>query len=227
VARKEYVRRWAGTGTDPKPGYPKIVQFQTMEEVEAYLNQDRIDCLLCGRRYKMLNSHVGRMHQMDLREYKIKCGLPLTSGLISASTRERLVELGYKQIEGLTPEEVTARMHKAKAAQTGPPADQIHGSPAILNMRRANLKAAADAGAHISLRTAKIPWKCVDCGADVMVGEVFAITNPCRVYCKRCRQLHHLASQEKWAAKKGIDIKEWRKEVQRRSAQRKKERKQK
>ncbi len=38
------------------------VPVQTKEQVREYLSQERIDCLLCGRRFKMLNTHLPRVH---------------------------------------------------------------------------------------------------------------------------------------------------------------------
>jgi hypothetical protein len=215
--RQQYVRGWAGTGTDPLPGYPRLEAFQTMEEVREYLSQERIDCLLCGRRFKMLNTHLLRVHRMGLREYKLKCGLPLTSGLVSTPTRHLLSEIATERLADEPPERAKERMDKAREAQRGqPPPDQIHGSPAILNMRREAALNAAGSENHISRRTGLIPWQCTECGAETMVGETFAITNACRVLCKACRNRHHKASQEKWAAARGIDINEWRKEIHRR-----------
>ncbi len=221
-ARQQYVRGWAGTGTDPLPGYPKIEPFQTMEQVREYLAQERIDCLLCGRRFKMLNTHLLRVHKIGLREYKLKCGLPFTRGLVSTPTRTLLSEIAAERLDGESPEQAKARMDKAREAQRGqPPADQIHGSPAILNMRREAARKAVESENHFSRRKAIIPWRCTECGAETMVGETFAITNACRVLCRKCRNRHHRASQEKWAAMRGIDIKEWRREIHRRYRRRK------
>jgi hypothetical protein len=161
---------------------------------------------------------------MAVRDYKLKCGLPFTSGLVSTPTRDLLSELATERLEGESPERAKARMDKAREAQRGqPPPDQVHGSRAILNMRReAALKAVASEN-HVSRRTGMIPWQCTECGVETMVGESFAITNACRVLCKSCRNRHHRASQDKWAAARGIDVNEWRKEIHRRCLRRKKQ----
>src|SRR3954452_16835588 len=68
--------RW----TSPPP-------FQTPAEVERYFSGKTIMCLLCGRRYKRLGSHLPAKHDMGVNDYRVRFGLPWTRGLTSAASQ--------------------------------------------------------------------------------------------------------------------------------------------
>jgi len=75
-----------------KDGYPRLAPFETPEEVYAYLDQELIDCLLCGKRLKALVTHLSKIHHVDTDEYKTRYGLPYGRGLVCASTHQVLQE---------------------------------------------------------------------------------------------------------------------------------------
>lgn len=62
------------------PGYPIKKIFETKEEIDQYMSGDRITCLLCGKSYKALGSHL-KVHGLTSDQYKIEYGLPLSVGL--------------------------------------------------------------------------------------------------------------------------------------------------
>ena len=66
-------------------GFPKEKAFATLEDVSAYLSGDRICCLLCGRWFKALTSHLV-LHDTNAEEYKLRYGIPWTYGLESEET---------------------------------------------------------------------------------------------------------------------------------------------
>lgn len=72
-----------------KPGYPRTKPFSTSQEVYDYLNQDEIDCLLCGARKQGLAAHLARIHRVSVLDYKERFGLPYRCGLTSARSREK------------------------------------------------------------------------------------------------------------------------------------------
>jgi hypothetical protein len=60
--------------------------FKTRLEVESYFSGDTIECLLCRRHFKRLQSHLAAKHRMSADEYKERFGLPWTRGLTSATS---------------------------------------------------------------------------------------------------------------------------------------------
>jgi hypothetical protein len=61
-------------------------QFTTRREIENYFSGHKIECLLCGRYFKRLQSHLAARHQMSADAYKKRFGLPWTRGLTSAAS---------------------------------------------------------------------------------------------------------------------------------------------
>ena len=57
--------------------------FQTRREIERYFGGKTIQCLLCGKRFRRLASHLHYKHQMSADEYKASHGLPWSRGLAS------------------------------------------------------------------------------------------------------------------------------------------------
>lgn len=63
------------------PGYPKEFKFTTPEEVYNYFNSERLICLLCGKTYKLLGTHL-LIHGSNVESYREKYGLPYSRGLV-------------------------------------------------------------------------------------------------------------------------------------------------
>ena len=87
-------RRWSKINEDKvlkkrntRPGYPVEIAFKTKKEIDEYLSEDRITCLLCGRKYKGLGNHI-QIHGYTVDAYKIKYGLPFQRGLTCPSSVE-------------------------------------------------------------------------------------------------------------------------------------------
>jgi len=62
-------------------GYPVTVPFSSEEAVRDYLSGDKITCLLCGKQYRSIGSHL-RIHAITADDYKIKYNIPISAGLI-------------------------------------------------------------------------------------------------------------------------------------------------
>lgn len=83
------------------PGYPIEEPFETREQIENYLNCDRLICLLCGKTYKSLCGHLS-VHGTNADDYKEKYGLPWGCGLTCISTKEMNINHGKRLvIEGI------------------------------------------------------------------------------------------------------------------------------
>jgi len=62
-------------------GYPVEKPFSSIEDVREYLSGDRVVCLLCGRSYKVLSSHLKAKHDMTTDEYRERYRIPWSYGL--------------------------------------------------------------------------------------------------------------------------------------------------
>ncbi len=82
--RREYEKRKI------MPGFPKEGKFKTMAEVEAYISGEKIQCLLCGKWFKLLGAtHLNRIHEITLDDYRERYGIPWKAGLAGKSTRKK------------------------------------------------------------------------------------------------------------------------------------------
>lgn len=97
-------------------GYPWEGKFQTMDEVRAYLDQTKVTCLLCGRKYVHLAVHIANGHDVSCDDYKERYGIPWSYGLAGKEFREFNIGLGKKLAsEGKLPRvsrESIAKMHE-------------------------------------------------------------------------------------------------------------------
>ena len=59
---------------------------------------DKVQCHECGEWFASLPDHIWRVHQMKIRAYKIKHGLPQKSALCNERIRGQLVDHGYDQL---------------------------------------------------------------------------------------------------------------------------------
>ena len=60
--------------------------FKTRRDIARYFGGHTIECLICGRRFKRLHTHLGAKHGMASDDYKKRFGLPWTRGLTSATS---------------------------------------------------------------------------------------------------------------------------------------------
>jgi hypothetical protein len=80
----------------PLDGYPITNMFSNIKDIKEYLNGEKITCLLCGRTYKALSTHIYLAHQRSIDSYKEQYGLPYWQGLTSISTKAKNVASGLK-----------------------------------------------------------------------------------------------------------------------------------
>lgn len=216
--RAEYIRHRSGTGADPLPGYPKQ-PFQNMEELRTYFSQQKIECLECGRQFRALNTHVKRVHGFpSIKDYKFKFGLPFTYGAVGVATSTLLSISSKANFESHDANWIAEFRRKCREAQKGlPRPDQLHGSQVLLRLRRDIIKKAIASPNHISNLTDLIPWHCSRCGASTEASEMATITKSCAILCHKCRVAAHKESKQRWANKKGIDLKEFQRDISRRA----------
>jgi predicted transcriptional regulator len=66
-----------------------VQPFQTMEEVNDYLSNKTIECLVCCKRYQSLTQQHLQLHGLTLDEYRVMFGIPYGRSLTSAVLRDR------------------------------------------------------------------------------------------------------------------------------------------
>lgn len=106
-------------------GFPREVVFKSYEELDEYLNGDEqyLQCLLCGKQYRLLSGHLRQTHDISDNEYKRIYGIPYTRGLACKDLRDiqrdncnakRLINARFReQWKHISPEK--RRMYKGTA----------------------------------------------------------------------------------------------------------------
>ena len=146
--------------------------FQTMEEVDAYLSGNSIQCLVCGKQLQRLNLHVQRLHNLSFDEYRSRFGIPAGRSLTSAPSRA-------KSGAAMTPE----RIALLKSLDVGHHPNARRGSwsrgrvPAVVNLWKKN----AETGRYFARQPVVVP--CATCGCPMSVTALGA-TQPIR--CMTC-----------------------------------------
>lgn len=67
-------------------------RFSSLAEVEAYVGGETVECLLCGKQFENVLSHVRRTHDMNEETYRAEFNIParysLAGSRLSAIRRE-------------------------------------------------------------------------------------------------------------------------------------------
>ena len=97
-------------------GFQRRKPFTTLGQVEAYLSQPRIQCLMCGELRSSLGPHLAKVHQMTADDYRARFGIPYTCGLAGLDSRKRWAsaELRHSQED---PESAARRAQQLAAAR--------------------------------------------------------------------------------------------------------------
>ena len=85
-------------------GYPIETPFESIDDVREYLSGDRIVCLLCGRSFRRIGTHLIKIHGISFDEYREKYNIPWTFSLISPESSELYRQAVKKRMaEGYVP----------------------------------------------------------------------------------------------------------------------------
>ena len=110
MARLSYIEKRYKRRRKVLKGFPWEGKFETKEEVYDYFSGDRIQCLLCGKWFKRLPTHLKAIHAMTSDEYKEMYGLPWKHGLCSRDHSLKLSEnLNKRHANGFQPDLEAAR----------------------------------------------------------------------------------------------------------------------
>ena len=83
---------------DAKTLMSKGSMFKTNDDVEEYLSGDKVECLICGRRYKLLSAHL-KSHDLSKADYCREFGIPSHFGLCSKSHSDTMAAIANKRME--------------------------------------------------------------------------------------------------------------------------------
>ena len=81
------------------PGYPVEEPFTNVDSVKEYLSGDRIICLLCGKPYRRIGTHIQIVHDITVDEYKQKYNIPWTYGLICDDSSQLYRDAAIERIK--------------------------------------------------------------------------------------------------------------------------------
>lgn len=96
----------------------RIEPFATEVEIADYLSGDSIECLECGRRFRMLTGRHMATHGMTQEEYRARWGLPRGAALAIREVREARSAIIRHAIDSgaLTHDHLAVATEKARAA---------------------------------------------------------------------------------------------------------------
>jgi len=108
----------------------KIRPFQSTAEIKAYLGEDTLACLICGRHLTVLPAHLRARHGMSADDYRIRFGIPFSYGLAGrafrAQAQARMLDLRASgAIVGPEPDQAVRRLRAGRK--------RLRTSPAVRN----------------------------------------------------------------------------------------------
>ena len=74
----------------------KSEPIKNEEELNRYLDADKIACLICGKEYKSLGHHLSRSHSTSARDYKVAFNIPVTKSLVGNDLKRIKSEISKK-----------------------------------------------------------------------------------------------------------------------------------
>lgn len=84
---------------NPLRGFPITDKFESIESVREYTSRERVICLLCGREFKKLGSHIEKVHEITRDEYRELYNIPYRHPLSCGETRALYSENMKRKIE--------------------------------------------------------------------------------------------------------------------------------
>jgi hypothetical protein len=153
-------------------------RFETLAEIREYLAGDRVECLVCGKRFLRLSHWHLMKHAMSANDYRERFGIPWTYSLTSSTSRNNS-RIKTKQVN------LDNLFHRRC------PGDQLEPSRlaplAARNYWRDNIRPQGP----LKSAQLRIVVPCDDCGVDV------ATTRLTHVHGTRCVKCRVIAKAER------------------------------
>lgn len=148
IYNKRYYEKQKAKGKLPLSGFPWAGKFQTMAEVDNYLSGSTVQCLLCGRWFKMLGIHLTMFHSVSSDDYQSQFGIPWTKHLVSKDYSNQLSEQAKADIENADRIKELASIYQplSRTAKHRPLCEATHNAFVDRNVR---LNAEGIIGRHL------------------------------------------------------------------------------
>lgn len=99
------------------PGFPWDGKFTTRQEIYNYFSSDKVQCLLCGKRFKRLPTHLKMIHELESDEYRARYGLPWKHALCGKELSLKLSNTMKRRRESGFRPDIDAARKKSKQAR--------------------------------------------------------------------------------------------------------------
>lgn len=90
ASKKKYHVEQAAKARAVMAGFPIKPRLMEDGELNDYFSGDKITCLRCGKDYKVLGTHLLKIHNVSVYDYQVMYGIPLTKKLVSKNEHERM-----------------------------------------------------------------------------------------------------------------------------------------
>lgn len=154
--------------------------FDSQAALDEWYSADALRCHICGGEFPGLYRHVGRVHGIDTREYKIRFGIPMGYGLSGQATRQKQMASG-----AATAEKMRSAGFKnlaiGRAAKTG---RRVAWTP---YQARDQVAMMVEAPGHPSNLEGDVDVTCTGCGNPFPMSAKIVLSFQCRAECPSCR----------------------------------------
>lgn len=96
-------------------GFPILEPFRSKQDVDRYLGQPKIQCLLCGKWYKRLAGHL-RIHEISEDEYRERYRIPWSAGLLGTEAWQKYSASAHRMISRVGENVVNERLSLGRKA---------------------------------------------------------------------------------------------------------------
>ena len=117
MARLNYIEKRNKLRSKVMPGFPWDGKFTTQPEIYNYFSGDRVQCLLCGKWFKRLPTHLKMIHEIESDEYRERYGLPWKHGLCGKELSLKLSKTMKRRRESGFRPDIDAARKKSKQAR--------------------------------------------------------------------------------------------------------------
>ena len=204
-----------------KEGFPKAEKFQTREELNEYLQGDgenKILCLECGHWFEKLSHHL-TIHDLTVKEYKKKYGIPYTNSPLMGKRLLNIYIDRMSDIQKNIPDEEKTR-RRLNAVEIIKQNGFDRNETVVYNKERAESAKKGCLLAPTSTSVGKkIIFPCSNCGEEFEASYSYAITNSCRILCGKCSHDNCKEYQKSYAEINKERIKEYQKKYRKEKAE--------
>ena len=118
MARLSYIEKRNRLRRKVMPGFPWDGKFTTQQEIYDYFSGDKVQCLLCGKWFTRLPTHLKMIHEFESDEYRERYGLPWKHALCGKELSLKLSNtMRRRRASGFRPDIDAARKKSKRATK--------------------------------------------------------------------------------------------------------------